>query len=747
LRNRRRAVKASLPTLLASFVLASSPHAATREEGRAGDLVTFNKHIAPLVFANCASCHRPGEAGPFSLLTFRDVRSRARQIASVTQQRVMPPWPPEPGKGRFAGERRLTEAEIALIQRWVETGGAEGDPADLPATPRFAQGWQLGAPDLVLTAKAPFPLDAGGSDVFRNLVFEAPVATTRYVRAVEIRLDDRRVAHHANLLVDRTRASRRLDAADPEIGFAGMDLATESVGFDPDSHFLFWKPGSVPSEEPAGMAWRLDRRTDLVLNLHLRPSGKPERVRPEIGLYFTEQAPTRFPMLLQLEHDGALDIPANEREFVVTDELTLPVDVDVLAVYPHAHYLGKDVRGEATLPDGTKTWLIHIADWDVNWQAVYRYERPLFLPKGTTITMRWSYDNSEDNVRNPSRPPRRVTAGNRAEDEMGHLWLQVLPRGGQRSAGADDPRIALQEALMRRRIAKYPGDFAAHYNLGAALQAEGHLDDAVAELGKALAIDPGAAAAHGNLGAAYLTQGKRDAALAEFREALRLRPEDAGAHLNLAQALVAHGRLAEATNHYRQAVRLDPEDAGAQAELGAALQQDGSVDEAILHLREALRIDPGHFNARYNLGQALAGQGAWAAAATAFREALDRKPEDADAYGGLGVALLALGQTDEAIGALRLALLTRPDDLAARDALGHALFARGSVDEAVQHFGAVVQGRPDDPDARNNLGSALAAQGHLADAVVEFQRALALDPTHAAARANLERATATLSKP
>jgi tetratricopeptide (TPR) repeat protein/mono/diheme cytochrome c family protein len=758
-------VRPLVPAALVALVLGSAPDAgsrdgepgatrpvelpsasATAERSAGGERVTFNKDIAPIVFANCAACHRPGEAGPFSLLTYANVRSRARQIAAVTQERYMPPWPPEPGKAVFSGERRLSDAQIALIQKWVETGGAEGEPEDLPEAPRFTVGWQLGEPDLVLSAPAPFPLRAAGTDVFHNLVFEAPVATTRYVRAVEIRLDDRKVAHHANLLVDRTRASRRRDAADPEVGFAGMDLAMESVGFDPDSHFLFWKPGTVPSEEPAGMAWRLDRGTDLVLNLHLRPSGKPELVRPTIGLYFTDQAPTRFPMLLQLEHDGALDIPPGDRDFVVTDELTLPVDVDVLAIYPHAHYLGKDVQGLATLPDGTKTWLIHIADWDVNWQAVYRYARPLFLPRGTTITMRWSYDNSEDNVRNPSRPPRRVTTGNRAEDEMGHLWLQVLPHGGEATGGAGDPRIALQEASMRRRIAKYPGDFTAHYNLGAAYQAEGRLDDAVGEIRRALAIDPDAATAHTSLAAALQAQGRPEA-LVEFEQAVRLRPGDASARLNLGQALVAQGRLADALDHCRAAVRLDPEDSGAQAELGAVLLQTGSATEAIVHFREALRIDPDHVNARYNLGQALAGQGEWAAAAAAFREATDRRPQDADAQDGLGLALLALGQTDEAIGAFRQALRTKPDDLTAHDALGQALFSHGAVDEAVQHFRELAKGRPDDPDVCNNLGSALAAQGHLAEAAAQFERALALDPSHAAARANLAQARAALPKP
>ena len=245
-----------------------------------------------------------------------------------------------------------------------------------------------------------------------------------------------------------------------------MDVELESDAFEPDSHFLFWKPGTAAVSEPEGMAWTIDERTDLVLNLHLQPSGKPEVIRPVVGLYFTDTPPTRFPMLLQLEHDGAIDIPPGAAEFAVTDHYELPVDVDVLGVYPHAHYVGKDVQGYATLPDGSRKWLLWIRDWDFAWQAVYPLAHPLSLPRGSVLHMRIAYDNSEGNVRNPSHPPKRVRAGNRSTDEMGHLWVQVLPR-------RREDRWTLQEAFMRRRLEKYPGDFLAHANLGAALEARG----------------------------------------------------------------------------------------------------------------------------------------------------------------------------------------------------------------------------------------------------------------------------------
>ena len=220
------------------------------------------------------------------------------------------------------------------------------------------------------------------------------------------------------------------------------------------------------------MPWRLDPGNDLILNMHLKPSGKPETVAAQIGLYFTATPPSKQPMLLQLEHDSALNIPPGAREFIVEDQLKLPVDVDVLGIYPHAHYLGKDLQAYAILPNGQKTWLIWIRNWDIDRQSVYRYRKPVFLPKGTTIHMHYIYDNSRENVHNPNDPPIRVRAGNRSVDEMGHLWLQVLPVNTP--PNSPDPRLLLETAWMENRLRKEPRDTLALYNLAAAETSEGN---------------------------------------------------------------------------------------------------------------------------------------------------------------------------------------------------------------------------------------------------------------------------------
>jgi len=606
------------PLLLAGFLPA-----------RAAD---FYHDIEPILSGHCAPCHHAGAPGPFSLVTYQDARKHATEIAAVTTRRYMPPWLPEPGYGEFRDERRLTDIQIRTIQEWVRSGAPEGTPQTGKLRQEFASGWLLGQPDLVITASKPFSIPADGPDVFWNFILPSGVRETHYVEALEIVPGNPRAVHHANLLVDRARSARRRESA-AGTGFPGMDVTLETETFDPDSHFLFWKPGGVPWREPAGMAWRLDPGDDLILNAHLRPTGKVEAVQPSIGIYLTREAPSKFPMLIQLEHDGALDIPPGERDFVVTDEFRMPVDADVLAVYPHAHYLGKLLEGYATLPDGAHQWLIRIPEWDMNWQSVYRLRKPLFLPKGSVVSMRFHYDNSADNPRNPNSPPKQVRGGNQASDEMAHLWLQVLPRGG------GDQRPALQEALMRRRLEKYPRDFLAHFNLGAL----------------------------------FLNRQDTAAALDHLREAVRIEPENPAPLNTLGVALVAAGRPAEALNWFRHVLFLRPDDAAARYNLAGVLIEQGQVDLAAAELRKLLAKSPEDRKARARLISLLKDFGDRAAAesrvpeATAcYRELVTFEPADPDLRNNLGILLARAGDFPGAISQFETALKINPDHEAAR---------------------------------------------------------------------------------
>lgn len=592
---------------------------------------TFYRDIAPILWTQCAPCHRPGETGPFSLLTYEDAKKRAAQIARVTESRYMPPWLPAPGYGDFADERRLTDAQIETIRDWVRVGAPEGSAAGSPPAPTFTPGWQLGKPDLIVTAPKPFTVPPDGPDIFWNFVLTPALGESHQVKAIEIRPGNARVVHHANILVDRSETQRYREKVQGE-GFAGMDLTIASDTFDPDSHFLFWKPGAEPWQEPSGMSWRLDPGNDLILNLHLRPGGKSEQVQPSVGLYFGREPQTKYPMLIQLEHDGALDIPANASDYLVSDDFQLPLDADLLAIYPHAHYLGRLLEGYATLPDGTRRWLIRIPQWDLNWQAVYRYREPVFLPKGTIVSMRFHYDNSAANPRNPNSPPKRVRGGNNSTDEMGHLWLQLLPRG------AADQRAVLQEAIMKRRLEKYPADFSANFNLGALALGRKNTESALAYLSAALRIEPEQPEALNTYGAALESSGKLDEAIEKFRESLRIRPGNPSAQFNLADSLAAAGRLDEASVVFRELLAAHPDDRAAHEHLvevlkmlGASAASAGRLPSAIEDYRQLVALEPDDADLRNNLGALLARSGDNKGALDQFEAALKIDPAHAAA--------------------------------------------------------------------------------------------------------------------
>ncbi len=405
------------------------------------------------------------------------------------------------------------------------------------------------------------------------------------MRGVEIQPGDPKIVHHCYIAMDRTQTLHIANGQIYEVGSTAMDGQFSSGNSELDSRFLTWRPGTPPFLEPEGMTWRLDKDTDLILIMHLLQTGKSEAIRPRVGFYFSDSPPTKFPMILRLEHDDDIDIPANAKEFVISDDLQLPADVSLLAVLPHAHYLCKEMKAFATLPDGTRKWLIWIKRWDFDWQGVFRYAEPMNLPKGTTLSMRYVYDNSADNPRNPNTPPQRVRGGQKSTDEMADLWMEVLPSQRQDLA-------ALEIAMMRHRLSKYPQDVNGYADLGAALRALGKNQEAIAPLRQAELLDPGNVQVQNNLGAVLGSLGNFDEAIGHFRQALKLRPEYFMACFNLANALRLHGDVREATLYYEQAVQLKPENVEARDRLGSIYAQQGRLAEAVAQFQEALRIKP-----------------------------------------------------------------------------------------------------------------------------------------------------------
>jgi len=628
---------------------------------------TFSRDIAPILFRSCAPCHRPGGAGPFPLLSYADARGRARQIREVTGRRFMPPWLPDRGAVPFRGDRRLSADEIERIRRWVTDGSVEGDPADLPAVPTFPAGWTLGTPDRIVDLPAPYELAAEGLDVYRNFVVPLRVSGERWVEAIELTTTAPRVLHHARAFVDRTPGARIADAQDPEPGFGGMVPASAE---SPDGILLGWTPGKVAARDTEGLAWRVDERTDLVVQLHMVPSGRPERVQVSLGLYFAAAPPQRRSFTLLLGNRD-IDLAPGVAGIAVRDRYTLPVDVDVVGLYPHAHYLAREMTVAAERPEGTRTVLLHIPEWDFTWQDEYRFATPVGLSAGTVVSMEYVYDNSAENPRNPHVPPRAVAYGGRTTDEMAELAIQVaLPdRAAAEILEAHHARWSAEQAVAyrKKRIAHDPDDFESHAAAGSGCLVLGRVDEAVDHLRAAARLHPADAEVRNNLGFALLAAGRVEDAIAQFEEALALSPDLAQAHRNLAQALTLAGRFDEAVAHHEREVALQPDSAEAHAAFGRALHAARRNAEAIAQLEDAARLAPEEPAYLRDLAWVLAtgpGGGDMAttrAVALAERAVAATGRREIATLRVLAVAYARAGRFGDAATATRDALLLTPD--------------------------------------------------------------------------------------
>ena len=506
---------------------------------------TWSDGVASLVYGHCASCHRPRGSAPFSLLTYEEAAAKAGRIAKATGSRYMPPWLPDPEVGDFAGNRRLDEDQIELLRLWAEAGSPAGDPA-APPPPVFTSAWTLGDPDLVVDFPE-YTVPPEGRDLYQNLVARAPVGEARWVRTLDLRPGNNRVVHHARMMLDTTSSSRELAEEDAGTGLEVMHVSTHAR--NPDGFFIGWTPGKVPYGGRNDLAWRLEPGTDLVLQAHLRPTGKPEVIRPQAGLYFADAPPARTPTLVLLRSLD-IDIAPGDTAFVVEYSYRLPVDVDVLSIYPHAHYVGKRLEVWAVLPNGRRRDFIRISDWNFNFQDEYRYRSPVRVPAGSILTMHYTYDNSSANPRNPFDPPRRIVAGLQSTDEMAELLLQVLPSDSDdlETLNEDLDRFYYQERLRERAA-----DFRTRAE---ALELEGHLDEALDLYRQSLlqVNDPGVMASMAGI---VLRQGDAASAVLIARQAAELsRGADPRILATLARAYASAGRTREALDVATRAAEM-----------------------------------------------------------------------------------------------------------------------------------------------------------------------------------------------
>jgi mono/diheme cytochrome c family protein len=389
--------------------------------------VTFSENVAPIVYKRCAGCHRPGEAAPFSLLSYDDVAKHGKLIAAVTAARIMPPWKAEPASYAYKDSRRLSDAEIATLQDWVKQGMPKGNMSKAPALPKFPDGWQLGTPDLVVKMEKGFPVPAEGADIYRYLRIPLNLPDDRWVQAIEFRPSAGKVVHHVLFFADSSEDAKKIEAEEESGSASGASMRFTRTMVPLGGIAV----GAQPHLLPNGLALKLPKGTDLMFQYHFHPIGKEEVEQSTVGLYFAKKAPEHTLTYVQLPVSyglfAGLNIAPGQTDFKAHDSYVLPVDVEAISIGAHAHYIGKTMKMTATFPDGTVKTLLDIKDWDFAWQDRYFFEEPILLPKGTKLEGDVTWDNSAENAKNPSRPPIQVTWGEQTKDEMGAVTLAVYP--------------------------------------------------------------------------------------------------------------------------------------------------------------------------------------------------------------------------------------------------------------------------------------------------------------------------------
>jgi hypothetical protein len=412
-------------------------------------LVTFNRHIAPIIHQNCAPCHRPGEAGPFSLLTYTDVRKRTKMIDYVTSSGFMPPWPADTTYSRFANERRLSLEQINLIQTWIAQGASEGSGSIRIPENLNAEHGGIGKPDMVVRMLEPMHIKGNNTDHFRLIKIPFELKRDTFLRAIEFVPGNRQLVHHMNgNLINyqegkKTNIMAGATIVNPDTtqtmgAYHYMQLANDDGTFPAlTPSVVNYLPGVMPAIYPAGIGgYKISKKgAFLIQNMHYGPSAADTFDVSHINLYFSPIAPKRPMLEIQMGTLGEtlvvpeFIIPANE---VVTFTTTyrVPQDISVLTINPHMHLLGTEFEAFAILPDGDTIPLVRINKWDFRWQYFYTFKNMLKIPKGSIIKAIGTFDNTIANPHQPFMPPRTITepAGDmKTTDEMFQFFINYVP--------------------------------------------------------------------------------------------------------------------------------------------------------------------------------------------------------------------------------------------------------------------------------------------------------------------------------
>ena len=427
--------------------LIARPTADEKTTGR----VTYYRDVLPILQANCQTCHRPGEVGPFSLMTYKQAVNWAADIKEYTQNRQMPPWKPVDGPA-FQNQRRLSDKDIATLAAWVDEGAPAGDPQDSPPPRQFTKGWYVGQPDLVLTVPEEFQVAASGRDLFRCFVLPTNLPEDRYVTAVEVRPGNPRVVHHALLFTDVSGQARKLEKKEQERQVTTPDgdcgpgySSAMGVGFAPRGGMGGWAPGQLGRHLPEGYGHFLPKGADVVIQVHYHRDGRLEKDQTRIGLYFAKKPGTK-PMQSVVVRGGPAKhplflIPPGASHHLIEGSVWVDTDCTIHNVMPHMHLIGREVKISMTPPDGPTRTLVEIKDWNYNWQETYVFKEPIPVKAGTRFDIAAYYDNSAQNPNNPNNPPRLVTFGEQTTNEMCFGFIGATSDKGRiRRHGGEKPK-------------------------------------------------------------------------------------------------------------------------------------------------------------------------------------------------------------------------------------------------------------------------------------------------------------------
>jgi mono/diheme cytochrome c family protein len=380
-------------------------------------IVTYAKDVAPIIQKNCVVCHRPGEVAPMSFTNYKEVRPWAKAIREKVVTRAMPPWFADSAHNDFSNDPRLSQKEIDAIAAWVEGGAKEGDPNDMPPAPKYAEGWQIGRPDIVLTMPVEYGVPAEGVIPYKYFAVPTNFTEDKYVQFAEIRQGNRRIVHH--VIIDVRYPEHGKLPAPGEIPPNELFSARGARGersADSDGRLVGWAPGEAPLILRPGQAKLIKKGSTLVFQIHYVTTGEPGTDRTSVGLIFSKD-PVEKRVITAGASQGNFVIPPGDPNYEVKSEFTFKEDSHIDSLHPHMHVRGKDFKYTLVYPDGTSKVLLSVPRWDFGWQMTYVFKEEVAAPKGSKLMCVAHYDNSINNKFNPD-PTKEVRWGAQTWEEM-----------------------------------------------------------------------------------------------------------------------------------------------------------------------------------------------------------------------------------------------------------------------------------------------------------------------------------------